>query len=105
MRTGTRRRILTATDRNRARQSGRMETEVANSPPPGISLEPDGVARCWWGADDELYRAYHDTEWGRPTDDDRRLFEKLALEGFMAGLSWLTILRKRESFRRAFASF
>jgi DNA-3-methyladenine glycosylase I len=82
-----------------------METDVAASPPAGISLEPDGVARCWWGADDELYRAYHDTEWGRPTDDDRRLFEKLSLEGFMAGLSWLTILRKRESFRRAFVSF
>jgi DNA-3-methyladenine glycosylase I len=82
-----------------------METDVAISPPAGISLEPDGVARCWWGADDELYRTYHDTEWGRPTDDDRRLFEKLSLEGFMAGLSWLTILRKRESFRRAFANF
>ena len=71
----------------------------------GISIEPDGVARCWWGAGDGLYRAYHDTEWGRPTADDRRLFEKLSLEGFMAGLSWLTILRKRENFRAAFAGF
>jgi len=73
--------------------------------PEGISLEPDGVARCWWGSGDELYRPYHDTEWGRPVSDDRRLFEKLCLEGFMAGLSWLTILRKRENFRAAFANF
>jgi DNA-3-methyladenine glycosylase I len=77
-------------------------------PPPlpaGITVEPDGVARCWWGAADELYRRYHDTEWGRPVADDRTLFEKLSLEGFMAGLSWLTILRKREHFRAAFANF
>src|SRR5512134_1784616 len=73
--------------------------------PAGITTEPDGVARCWWGAGDDLYRGYHDTEWGRPVGDDRTLFEKLSLEGFMAGLSWLTILRKRESFRRAFANF
>ena len=71
----------------------------------GISHEPDGVARCWWGAGDELYRSYHDREWGRPVADDRRLFEKLSLEGFMSGLSWLTILRKRENFRAAFAGF
>src|SRR5216684_286270 len=69
--------------------------------PPGISIGPDGVARCWWGDSDELYRAYHDTEWGRPVSDDRRLFEKLSLEGFMSGLSWLTILRKREKCRAA----
>ena len=73
--------------------------------PDGISLEPDGIARCWWGSGDELYRPYHDIEWGRPVSDDRRLFEKLSLEGFMAGLSWLTILRKRENFRAAFANF
>jgi DNA-3-methyladenine glycosylase I len=71
----------------------------------GISLEPDGVPRCWWGAGEELYRSYHDREWGRPVTDDRRLFEKLSLEGFMAGLSWWTILRKRENFRAAFAGF
>ena len=71
----------------------------------GIELGPDGRPRCWWGAGDPLYRAYHDEEWGRPVADDRRLFEKLCLEGFMAGLSWLTILRKRENFRRAFANF
>jgi len=65
----------------------------------------DGVSRCWWSADDALYRDYHDTEWGFPHADDRRLFEKLCLEGFQSGLSWLTILRKREAFRAAFAGF
>src|SRR6058998_1020424 len=74
-------------------------------PPPGVSVGPDGVARCWWGDSSDLYRSYHDTEWGRPVSDDRRLFEKLSLEGFMSGLSWLTILRKRDSFRAAFANF
>ena len=63
------------------------------------------MARCWWGAGDPLYRTYHDTEWGRPVADDNRLFEKLCLEGFQSGLSWLTILRKRENFRRAFKEF
>jgi DNA-3-methyladenine glycosylase I len=63
------------------------------------------VARCWWADSAREYRAYHDTEWGFPVDDDVRLFEKLSLEGFQAGLSWLTILRKREAFRRAFAGF
>jgi len=64
-----------------------------------------GVARCWWCGADEAYTSYHDLEWGRPVRDDRRLFEKICLEGFQAGLSWLTILRKREAFRRAFANF
>jgi DNA-3-methyladenine glycosylase I len=63
------------------------------------------VGRCWWADSAPEYRAYHDTEWGFPVDDDVRLFEKLSLEGFQAGLSWLTILRKREAFRRAFAGF
>ena len=63
------------------------------------------MARCWWSDSDDLYRRYHDTEWGRPVADDRRLFEKLSLEGFQSGLSWLTILRKRENFRAAFAGF
>ena len=72
---------------------------------PGITIGPDGVARCWWGDSDDLYRPYHDTEWGRPVGDDRKMFEKLSLEGFMSGLSWLTILRKRENFRAAFAGF
>ena len=74
-------------------------------PESGVSVGPDGVARCWWGDTDDLYRRYHDLEWGRPSADDRRLFEKLTLEGFMSGLRWLTILRKRESFRTAFRDF
>ena len=61
--------------------------------------------RCWWCGEDDLYVAYHDREWGFPVADDRRLFEKVCLEGFQAGLSWLTILRKREEFRAAFANF
>jgi len=68
-------------------------------------IEDGGVVRCWWCGDDPLYRRYHDREWGRPVRDDRRLFEKICLEGFQSGLSWLTILRKREDFRRAFAGF
>ena len=71
----------------------------------GIVVGEDGVARCWWADSTADYRAYHDTEWGFPVADDQRLFEKLSLEGFQAGLSWLTILRKREAFRRAFAGF
>jgi DNA-3-methyladenine glycosylase I len=72
----------------------------------GLVENQDGVARCWWGGgDDPDYRAYHDDEWGIPVTDDVRLFEKLTLEGFQAGLSWLTILRKREAFRRAFSGF
>ncbi|MDA1081954.1 MAG: DNA-3-methyladenine glycosylase I [Gemmatimonadetes bacterium] len=64
-----------------------------------------GVTRCAWCGDDPLYVSYHDSEWGFPVHDDTRLFEKLSLEGFQSGLSWLTILRKRENFRRAFAGF
>ena len=65
----------------------------------------DGIVRCFWGASPPEYAAYHDREWGFPVDDDRRLFEKLVLEGFQSGLSWLTILRKRDNFRKAFANF
>jgi len=68
-------------------------------------MSPATVTRCWWCGDDPLYVRYHDYEWGRPVRDDRRLFEKVCLEGFQAGLSWITILRKRENFRRAFADF
>jgi DNA-3-methyladenine glycosylase I len=82
-----------------------MAAGAAGPDAAGITVGEDGVARCWWCGDDPLYRRYHDLEWGRPVDDDRRLFEKLCLEGFQAGLSWLTILRKRESFRRAFEDF
>jgi len=71
----------------------------------GVVTGEDGVARCLWGESTQEYRAYHDAEWGFPVTDDRRLFEKLCLEGFQAGLSWLTILRKREAFRAAFAGF
>jgi DNA-3-methyladenine glycosylase I len=73
--------------------------------PEGVVVGEDGVARCWWADSAPEYRTYHDAEWGFPVSDDRRLFEKLSLEGFQAGLSWLTILRKREGFRRAFAGF
>ncbi len=63
------------------------------------------MKRCWWPGEDELYIQYHDREWGRPVADDRRLFEKICLEGFQSGLSWLTILRKRDNFRTAFRDF
>jgi DNA-3-methyladenine glycosylase I len=67
----------------------------------------DGLVdgRCWWGASTPEYVAYHDEEWGQPVHDDRALFEKLCLEAFQSGLAWITILRKRESFRAAFAGF
>jgi DNA-3-methyladenine glycosylase I len=71
----------------------------------GLFEGEDDVARCAWCRSSALYRSYHDHEWGFPVTDDRRLFEKLCLEGFQAGLSWLTILNKREAFRRAFANF
>ena len=70
-----------------------------------LALGTDGNVRCWWCGDDRLYVAYHDDEWGRRVTNDTRLFEKLCLEGFQAGLSWLTILKKRENFRAAFADF
>ena len=68
-------------------------------------LHPDGLARCPWPKQDPLYLAYHDEEWGVPKYADRALFEKLVLDGFQAGLSWITILRKRENFRRALDGF
>lgn len=71
----------------------------------GAILHPDGLKRCHWPGTDPLYLAYHDTEWGVPERDDRALFEKLVLDGFQAGLSWITILRKRENFRKAFDQF
>jgi DNA-3-methyladenine glycosylase I len=72
-----------------------MAEEHANEP----------IERCWWAGDDPLYVAYHDREWGFPVRDERRLFEKICLEGFQAGLSWRTILGKRDAFREAFADF
>jgi DNA-3-methyladenine glycosylase I len=74
-------------------------------PPTGLLLSPDGTTRCFWCCADPIYQQYHDTEWGFPQADDHRLFEKICLEGFQAGLSWLTILRKRENVRRAFDGF
>ncbi len=79
-----------------------METVVDNDV---LDLGDDGLLRCWWSASTPEYRAYHDDEWGRPVTDEFRLFEKLTLEGFQSGLSWLTILRKRENFRAAFDRF
>ena len=78
-----------------------MPTPSSNGLAPG----PDGGLRCFWGVSAPDYVDYHDREWGFPVRDDRRLFEKLCLEGFQAGLSWLTILRKRDAFRKAFAGF
>lgn len=71
----------------------------------GLVRGTDNKARCWWGAAPDDYLRYHDTEWGYPVTDDFRLFEKICLEGFQAGLSWLTILRKRERFREVFRGF
>src|SRR5213078_3488538 len=68
-------------------------------------LHPEGLKRCLWPRQDPLYVAYHDEEWGVPEFDDRALYEKLVLDGFQAGLSWITILRKRENFRHAFDDF
>jgi DNA-3-methyladenine glycosylase I len=73
--------------------------------PKGVVVGTDEVARCFWAAKDPDYIAYHDREWGLPVRNDQRLFEKICLEGFQAGLSWITILRKREAFRKAFAGF
>ncbi|MEU1971908.1 DNA-3-methyladenine glycosylase I [Microbacterium sp. NPDC019599] len=70
-----------------------------------VLIGPDGVARCAWVGDDPEYRRYHDEEWGTPLHGDRALFEKLSLEGFQAGLSWITILRKRPRFREVFEGF
>lgn len=71
----------------------------------GLVKGEDGTVRCKWGASTPDYIPYHDHEWGHPVDDDFRLFEKICLEGFQSGLSWLTILRKRDNFRAAFAGF
>jgi DNA-3-methyladenine glycosylase I len=79
-----------------------MRAEVSAA---GLWKGPDARLRCGWCRGDEQYAIYHDTEWGFPVRDDRALFEKISLEGFQSGLSWLTILRKRENFRKAFAGF
>jgi DNA-3-methyladenine glycosylase I len=74
-------------------------------PPSALSRGSDRRRRCWWGASSPEYERYHDDEWGRPITDDRGMYERLTLEAFQSGLSWLTILRKRETFRAAFADF
>lgn len=79
------------------------EGELADTD--GLVVGEDGKPRCFWGASSTEYVDYHDREWGRPVASDRRLFEKICLEGFQAGLSWLTILKKRDAFRAAFANF
>ena len=73
--------------------------------PDDLVIGDDGRPRCSWGSSSEDYVKYHDDEWGRPTIDERTLFEKICLEGFQSGLSWITILRKRENFRLAFSNF
>ncbi|MCJ2026652.1 DNA-3-methyladenine glycosylase I [Methylobacterium sp. J-067] len=73
--------------------------------PEGLILHPDGCPRCWWAGQDPVYVAYHDTEWGVPEYESRALYEKLILDGFQAGLSWITILKRREGFRAAFDGF
>jgi DNA-3-methyladenine glycosylase I len=78
---------------------------MADSSPDGLAPGPDGKPRCFWGVSTPDYVDYHDREWGFPVTDDRRLFEKLCLEGFQSGLSWITILRKRDAFRKGFAGF
>lgn len=78
---------------------------MTTTQPAATFTAPDKLKRCSWCSSDPIYIAYHDNEWGRPVHDDNKLFEKICLEGFQAGLSWLTILRKRENFRTAFKGF
>jgi DNA-3-methyladenine glycosylase I len=83
----------------------RTATMTDTAPRPDLVVGDDGHARCWWGAGDPLYVAYHDDEWGRPLRDEHALFGLLCLEFFQSGLSWLTILRKRPAFLAAFDGF
>ena len=80
-------------------------TDAAGGRMADTIVAADGIARCWWCGDDPLYVSYHDKEWGIPLRDERALFELLCLEGFQAGLAWITILRKRVAFREAFEGF
>jgi len=82
-----------------------MSSGVNEATEPDLAAGPDGNPRCRWATSAPEYIAYHDDEWGRPVRDDRGLYERLCLEAFQSGLSWLTILRKREAFREAFAGF
>ena len=83
-------------------EAGPMTESAVTEGPVG---DDDGLTRCPWGVAPPEYRLYHDAEWGRPVGEDNRVYEKLCLEGFQSGLSWLTVLRKREAFRSAFANF
>jgi DNA-3-methyladenine glycosylase I len=85
--------------------SAETAAPAAELPRPSIVVGDDGKARCAWGSNDPEYRRYHDEEWGTPLHGDRPLFEKMSLEGFQAGLSWITILRRRPTFRLAFHDF
>ena len=78
---------------------------ATNNEAKGIVVDSQGTKRCWWCGSDPMYVDYHDREWGKPVTDDQLLFEKICLEGFQAGLSWITILRKRDAFRKAFKGF
>ena len=81
------------------------ESATPTEPPTGLFTDASHATRCAWCRASASYQHYHDTEWGLPVKDERRLFEKICLEGFQAGLSWLTILNKREAFRAGFANF
>lgn len=92
--------------RNAGRDAAREAVDPAEAAErPHLLTGPDGLARCGWVGDDAEYRRYHDEEWGHPLHGDRALFEKVSLEGFQAGLSWITILRKRPRFREVFRGF
>lgn len=88
-----------------SKATGGKRLQIMQEKTTGLIEGPDGRMRCFWHANRPDYMHYHDNEWGRPVGDDIRLFEKLCLEGFQSGLSWLTILRKRDNFRDAFAGF
>jgi len=105
--TKAKRRSAPGSENRRGNDAGDARTSPATGAAlaAGLARGPDGKPRCAWGVSAPDYVDYHDREWGFPVVDDRRLFEKLCLEGFQSGLSWLTILRKREGFRRAFAGF
>src|SRR5690606_40310454 len=90
---------------NRARRVSELHEPAGEAVAPGVVAGADGVARCAWVGSDPEYARYHDEEWGTPLHGDRELFEKLSLEGFQAGLSWITILKRRPAFRAAFHDF
>src|SRR5829696_7832078 len=97
--------IPTLVPRRREHEPAMTDHSARASAGDGLLKGLDGRLRCWWQSGDPIYQLYHDEEWGRPIAEDARLFEKVCVEGFQVGLSWLTILRKRENFRRAFAGF